>query len=524
MKKWIVPCNIKYFNVIKAFEKLNEVYWKQSKNVSVGDTVYIYVSAPISALKYECAVTETNSPTNNIDDSEFVLDDTNFGNYGRYMKLELVSEFDTELLRLETLKRFGLSNVQGPSIAKKELVDYIVTLTSKKQRVLFCNIAYMKEYRGITTDDIPVHGGSYVSETRNANEKYNFASFDRKVYGFVETKHRDGYLSGKPNELHIENIDATYKNKDEIEGVTVVFCAKPKGKQTVIVGWYENATVYRNRMVYDRGEEDREYNIFAETKNVHLIEEKKRIFEIPRTKNKNDTGFGQSNLWYGNEEKDKAFKQEVLNYLDEIRKGNVDSEQEYYKVIDNEIKSINTYPNISETDKEILTKQRIGQGYFRQKLIERDGGCLICGLRNKNLLLASHIKPWSECDSKEEKLNPNNGLLLCAIHDKLFDKGLITFDEQGHIIISQSVSPQDQKILGIDEDFSLNMNEEMKSYMKWHKEDSFSKVKRVKHEKYGVGEIVKEESDSISVKFYNEKEVKQFIKEALKNGKLQIDY
>lgn len=59
---WIVPVNPKYYDIEKAFVESDEIIWKQSNNIMVGDTVYLYMTAPISGIEYECAVLETDIP------------------------------------------------------------------------------------------------------------------------------------------------------------------------------------------------------------------------------------------------------------------------------------------------------------------------------------------------------------------------------------------------------------------------------------------------------------------------------
>jgi len=90
----------------------------------------------------------------------------------------------------------------------------------------------------------------------------------------------------------------------------------------------------------------------------------------------------------------------------------------------------------------MLTKVRNSnvQENFKQALIvEFDGKCAICSLSKNNLLVASHIKPYCLCDDTRERIDHDNGLLLCSIHDALFDKGLISFDEDGKIMISSEI-------------------------------------------------------------------------------------
>ena len=76
-----------------------------------------------------------------------------------------------------------------------------------------------------------------------------------------------------------------------------------------------------------------------------------------------------------------------------------------------------------------LRKERIGQQFFRGAVLSAyDGRCCVTGIARPELLTASHIKPWSKCD-KTEKANPKNGLCLNALHDRAFDRGLLTIDD-----------------------------------------------------------------------------------------------
>ena len=116
MTEWIIPCNLKYYDVKGAFSKFKAIDWKKSaKNICVGDIVYIYVGKPISAIKYKCRVNKTNLSKVEIDDSEFVINGENYENYGNHMELELIREYaDTELTR-DMLVENGLKgNIQGP--------------------------------------------------------------------------------------------------------------------------------------------------------------------------------------------------------------------------------------------------------------------------------------------------------------------------------------------------------------------------------------------------------------------------
>lgn len=91
-------------------------------------------------------------------------------------------------------------------------------------------------------------------------------------------------------------------------------------------------------------------------------------------------------------------------------------------------------------DKLSTTKQRVNQGFFRASVIASyDNSCCITGLNNRELLIASHIKPWAICNDSE-KTNPSNGLCLNALHDKAFDRGLITVTPNYTVYISKYIT------------------------------------------------------------------------------------
>ena len=92
-----------------------------------------------------------------------------------------------------------------------------------------------------------------------------------------------------------------------------------------------------------------------------------------------------------------------------------------------------------------LVRQRVNQRYFRHVLLEIYGGaCCVTHLAVPELLVASHIKPWAACEPATERLAASNGLLLNALHDRAFDQGLMTIDQQYRVRISPRVRHGDQ--------------------------------------------------------------------------------
>lgn len=121
-------------------------------------------------------------------------------------------------------------------------------------------------------------------------------------------------------------------------------------------------------------------------------------------------------------------------------------------------------------EKEALISARLGQGRFKNSLIKKGEGCAISGYLNKDLLIASHIKPWSKCDSFE-KVDPDNGLLLLPNYDKLFDRGLISFDDDGRVLISEFFT--DAEIFGIKNSLKIKLRDGNKKYMEFHRSKVF---------------------------------------------------
>ncbi|WHV79577.1 HNH endonuclease [Pseudomonas aeruginosa] len=135
---------------------------------------------------------------------------------------------------------------------------------------------------------------------------------------------------------------------------------------------------------------------------------------------------------------------------------------------------IDLSPDLTETEKKVLTSARKGQGSFRNELIRIWKYCPITLCENKNLLRASHIKPWAK-STNFERLDKFNGILLSPTFDALFDKGYISFDDNGKILISEQLSAQDATALGIRRDTNINTNKEQQSYLDYHRKTVFKR-------------------------------------------------
>lgn len=127
---------------------------------------------------------------------------------------------------------------------------------------------------------------------------------------------------------------------------------------------------------------------------------------------------------------------------------------------------------ISEKKKQALINARIGQGEYRNKLLEECPFCPFTMVNDERLLIASHIKPWAKADDKE-KVDPKNGFMFTPTYDKLFDKGFITFNQDKTLVVSPWISPMNQKRLGIFNGKHIQMlplDEAREEYLKYHRE------------------------------------------------------
>jgi len=130
-------------------------------------------------------------------------------------------------------------------------------------------------------------------------------------------------------------------------------------------------------------------------------------------------------------------------------------------------------PSESEsTEVERLVRQRVGQNLYRDALMIYWGGaCAVTGVTVTEALRASHAKPWAQCADDVERLDSFNGFLLAAQLDALFDRFLISFDDDGNLLVAGRISPNDLHLLGIHSGMALRwVANEHRPYLRWHRE------------------------------------------------------
>ena len=105
-KEWLVPANPKYYDVEHLFEEKEEAEWKQGNGIKEGDTVYMYVAAPVSAILYQCLVIKTNIPYHYMDKNLTIKS---------LMKLRLQKRYRKDQFPLSLLKeKYGIASIRGP--------------------------------------------------------------------------------------------------------------------------------------------------------------------------------------------------------------------------------------------------------------------------------------------------------------------------------------------------------------------------------------------------------------------------
>jgi Domain of unknown function (DUF3883) len=200
-----------------------------------------------------------------------------------------------------------------------------------QRKVLFARVGWMHFYGGpVPGDERPIGGGSY-NKTKIGHEVYNFRETGGRLYGFFEPT-KSAYS------INLERIDPKGAGKDKLEHVLVLFVARriPPEHGQVIVGWYNDAQVFRNKVQHSPGK-PRGYGHFssAERRNCVLLPNENRTFPIPS----GESGMGQANVCYpltakGAAKKQASWIQDALDFVDDyqasdiLAKPEADAEQE----------------------------------------------------------------------------------------------------------------------------------------------------------------------------------------------------
>ena len=128
---------------------------------------------------------------------------------------------------------------------------------------------------------------------------------------------------------------------------------------------------------------------------------------------------------------------------------------------------------IRETERTALVQARRGQGLFRDNVRSIEHACRITKVERMEHLIASHVQPWRD-SSNDQRLDGENGLLLTPTVDHLFDKGFISFEDSGQLIVSPVADPKSLKRMGIDPGRRMNVgafSQGQRHYLEFHRDN-----------------------------------------------------
>lgn len=137
--------------------------------------------------------------------------------------------------------------------------------------------------------------------------------------------------------------------------------------------------------------------------------------------------------------------------------------------------------SITSTEREALILARRGQGRFRERVSRIERMCRITRVDNPEHLRASHAKPWRDCISNDERLNGENGLLLTPSIDHLFDRGFITFEDSGQLVLSPVADTISLERMGVPTNELVNVGsftEGQRHFLDYHRNSVFLAARR----------------------------------------------
>lgn len=292
-------------------------------------------------------------------------------------------------------------------------------------RMLFCNIGWMERYQGVEDGDQIARGGEYNREN-NGHEIYNFYPHRGMCYGYVKAVNL---------KIKIENIGKSEPEADCIKHVTVVWTAGPPDGGTVIIGWYKDATVYRELQniprptLAQRKHGIDSYIIKTDKKNAILLRPEDRKFRIHRGKG----GIGQSNVWYAKEAKE--LRKEVALYIDGHHFPIPDVDYEAFEGSQRMKRHFSRERNqriVEEKKKDVLNKT--------EKLL-----CEVCGFdfhsfygeRGENFCEVHHLAALSETGETKTKLS--DLAIVCSNCHRMIhrEKKMLSIEELKKIVNKQ---------------------------------------------------------------------------------------
>ncbi|MFH2117288.1 MAG: HNH endonuclease signature motif containing protein [Bacillota bacterium] len=302
----------------------------------------------------------------------------------------------------------------------------------------------------------------------------------------------NGYTINKSDITNIEDLEfGVFYNTTLISAIAnkfnivkgMYFVDDGLGERYVIVkatihgDAYQNEWLIKNKLLkyYMENESDinRKLFNFRHTPNLELysrffIGEPIDVHLFYRDNSDND--YIYAGIYFVNNiiDDNKAF--ELINSRKITKEDVINEEKNYRTIIEKQNESFTGDVYIKG-----MVNQRTKQGLFRQlQLNSKKHHCEICEIHEKEFLIASHIKPYSKSKNDLQSVaDVDNGLLLCPNHDHLFDRGLISFDDNGRILISSQLDKDSIELFGLSKNMKIGVNQRKIRYLTYHRKFIF---------------------------------------------------
>jgi predicted restriction endonuclease len=376
-----------------------------------------------------------------------------------------VNIFIEKLLEYRELKALNMSNTEQNWLSK--VFQYYENLD--KNEILFLR------YLNVKIDQIPQTIVDYLNYS-NYDDLYtdllkNIPPFQNSIQLddiLIEDKFTSEKISAFANNFNIQK--GMYKIHNRLNNYVIK--AEVNGSEGL----------YRNKWIY----EGNEIEYILEQTKVNSGKIKNSEINTSIIKSINDKTINNFYLFVRDASKNErlyTFKgsYKVISFNDNLK--SIRLRKKDTKDIQNDLKdSVEVIIQDSKNNpfyekfKVVEHKQRLGQKLFRELLISKypSRKCAICEIHSPEHLIANHIKPFRDCNLNEA-IDPNNGLLLCPDHNHLMDRGYLSFNADGKIILSKKLNKDLISEFRLKDllEKQYSFNDDTHGYIKYHKEKVF---------------------------------------------------
>lgn len=528
---WIFSYNIKYYDLHRAIHELPRIDWATDDTLSrnrikKGDIIYLYSGRPEQAVYYRCRAVEVDKPETTIDDTAYGGNPA--GTKINCAELEIECEFADDGITYKELIEHGLKPgaLTKRKITDAGLLEFIQKYEDAEGHVLeptwYIPTDSVLQNKRIDIVDRTILFRHIVrfedfirKQDKNPNRPLSFSDKN----GFLG---REEYYKTEIAEAAREALACEDWREDWIGTGKIAECAKQAMRCAKNLVYSFGQIDFRNRLdrnrkefkpnaervlydIYCGNDDEASFNAAMEVFGAkyptiaYLFFIKDSTLYLPVSPDNFDEAFSlmesdfrmsgkcswnnyqmfldivyeaqeclsesiqtvedvtlldaHSFIWIIQEEKYRKWGEDI------------DENVEIATALDKELDTLPLYG----IEREAVRKERLNQGVFRKMLLMRGQSCALCGLSNPNLLTASHIKPWSVSEPME-KMDTDNGLLMCPNHDRLFDRGFISFDDEGKIMIASALNIEDRKLLNVDQDMKITVSDKNRIYLQYHRQ------------------------------------------------------